>query len=108
MMRKGKLKPHHWNGLLAGSIIALVVSIPYSQAFKPSLREPPWLITWYLVSSLCGGGAGFAGGLLVGLIPIRLPSAVGYLVGALFGAFGYYVQVYLFLLYMFRDYPTSF
>jgi hypothetical protein len=96
------------NGLLAGSIIALAVSVFHSQMFKPGLRGLPWLITWYLVSLLCGGGAGFVGGLLVSLIPIRLISAVGYLVGALFGVFGYYLQVYLFQLYVFRNNPTSF
>ena len=105
---EGQLKSHHRNGLLAGSIIALAVSVFHSQTFKPGLLGLPWLITWYLVSLLCGGGAGFVGGLLVSLIPIRLISAVGYLVGALFGVFGYCLQVYLFLLYVFRNNPTSF
>jgi hypothetical protein len=108
MMRKDNTRSHHRNGLLAGAIFALAVSIFTSQWFKSDFRVLPWLITWYLVSLLCGGGAGFVGGFLVSLIPIRLSSAVGYLVGALFGAFGYYLQVYLFLLYAFRNWPTSF
>ena len=108
MMRKDNRKSHYRNGLLAGAIIALALSVFTSRSFKPGFREPPWLITWYLVSLLCGGGEGFVGGLLVSLIPIRLISAVGYFVGALFGAFGYYLQVYSFLLYVFRNYPTSF
>ena len=103
------MKSHHRNGLLAGSIIALAVSVFHSQTlFKPGVLGLPWLITWYLVSLLFGGGAGFVGGLLVSLIPIRLKSTVGYLVGALFGVVGYYLQVYLFLLYFFRHNPTSF
>ncbi len=105
---EGQLKSHHRNGLLAGSIIALAVSVVQSQTFNPGFLGLPWLITWYLVSLLCGGGAGFVGGILVSLIPIRLISAVGYLVGALFGVFGYYLQVYLFLLYFFRNNPSSF
>lgn len=111
MMREGQLKSHHRNGLLAGYIIALAVSVFDSQMIRPDLLESlglRWLITWYLVSLLCGGGAGFVGGLLVSLIPIRLPSAVSYLVGALFGVFGHYLQVCLFLLYVFRVTPTSF
>ncbi|MCJ7825933.1 MAG: hypothetical protein MUP44_13630 [Anaerolineales bacterium] len=102
------MKSHHRNGLLAGSIIALAVSVFVSQWFKPGLFSPPWLIAWYLGSLLCGGGAGFVGGLLVSLIPTRLISAVGYIVGALFGVFGFYLQVYLFLFYVFRNNPTSF
>jgi hypothetical protein len=108
MMRERQLKSHRGSGLLAGSTIGLAVAILTSQSFKPGLLGLPWLITWYVVSLLCGGGAGFVGGFLVSLIPIRLTSAVSYLVGALFGMFGCYLQVYLFLLYMFRSNPTSF
>ena len=108
MDERGQLKSHHRNGLLAGAIIALTVSVFTSLMFKPGLLGLPGLIAWYLVSLLCGGGAGFVGGLLVNLIPIRLPPAVGYVVGALFGALGYYLQVYAFLLYVFRNNPTSF
>jgi hypothetical protein len=104
----GQLKSHLRNGLLAGSTIALAVSVFQSQTFKPGFLGSPWLINWYLVSLLCGGGAGFVGGLLVSMIPIRLISTVGYLMGALFGVFGYYLQVYLFLLNFFRINPSSF
>jgi hypothetical protein len=46
--------------------------------------------------------------MLVNLIPVRSIPAVSYGVGALFGMFGYYLQLSLFLLYMFRNNPTSF
>ena len=108
MMREGQLKSHCRNGLLAGSIIGLAVAILTSLSFKPGLLGLPWLIIWYVVNLLCGGGAGFVGGFLVSLIPIRLTSAVSYLVGALFGMVGGYLQVSLFLLYMFRNNPTPF
>ena len=108
MMREWQFKSQRRNGLLAGSIIALALSVFTSLWFKPGLLGLPGLITWYAISLLCGGGAGFVGGLLVSLIPIRLSSAIGYLVGALFGVFGYYVQLNLFLSYMFWNNPTSF
>ena len=108
MMREGQLKSHLRNGAVAGSIIALTGSVFTSQMFRPGLLSLPCLIAWHAVSMLCGGGAGLVGGLLVGLMPIRLISVAGYLVGALCGVFGYYLQVYLFLLYMFRNNPTSF
>ncbi len=102
------MKSHHRNGLLAGCIIALAVSVFTSQMFKPGLVRLPWLITWYLVSLLCGGGAGFVGGVLAGLIPVRLRYAGSYLVGAMFGVLGYVIQLYLFLLYAFRNAPSTF
>jgi hypothetical protein len=109
MMREGKLESHQRrNGLLAGSIVALAVSVFTLMSFRPGLLGPPWLVTWCVVSILCGGGAGFVGGMLVNLIPVRSIPAVSYGVGALFGMFGYYLQLSLFLLYMFRNNPTSF
>jgi hypothetical protein len=108
MLRKLRFKPHHKNGLIAGSITALSLSIFNSQMFKPDLLEPPWLITYYLVSLFIGGGAGFVAGFLVSRIPIRQISPVSYFVGALFGAFGYLLQLSLFLMFIFRNNPSSF
>lgn len=107
-MREEQLKSHLRKSVGAGSIIALAGSVYISQMFRPGLLSLPWFIAWHVISLLCGGGAGFIGGLLVDLIPIRLSPAVSYLVGALAGAFGFYWQVRLFLLYMFRHNPTSF
>ena len=107
-MREGKWKSHPGNGQLAGSIIALAVSVFTIQSFRPGLLGPPWLIAWCVASIIVGGGAGFVGGILVNLIPVRLTPAVSYIVGALFGLFGYYLQLSLFLLYMFRNNPASF
>jgi hypothetical protein len=107
-MKEGPLKSHYRNGMIAGSIIALAGSIFTSLCFKPGLLSLPWLIAWYVVSLLVGGGAGFVGGFLASLIPVRLSAVVSYSAGALFGAVGFYWQVYLFLLYGFRNNPTLF
>jgi len=108
MLREGQLKPHYRNGLVAGAIIALLASVYASLNFRPGLLEPLFLVAWYMVSLLFGGAAGLVAGFLVSRIPVRLNPIVSYLVGALFGAFGFYLQLYAFLLYMFRTYPTSF
>jgi hypothetical protein len=102
------LKFPFWNALLSGAVIAGVVSAFHTQMFKPGILTLPWLIVWYVVSIMCGGGAGFVGGFLVSMVPVRLSPAIGYVVGALFGLFGYYLQVFVFLLYYFRNNPSSF
>jgi len=96
------------NALLAGAIIAVIISVFHTQTFKPGILTPPWLIVWYVASIICGGGAGYVGGFLVSLIPGRLTSAIVFVVGGLFGLFGYYLQVYFFLLYYFSNNPSSF
>ena len=103
-----RVKGYYWKGFLAGAFIALIASVLVSQAFKPGLLELPWLVAWYLLSFIIGGIAGFAGVFLVNMIPVRMISAVYYIVGALFGAFAFYMQFWLFLLYMFKNNPTSF
>ncbi len=108
MKRKEQLKPHLMKCVVAGSVIALAGAIYTSLMFKSGLLNLPGYIIWHIVSLLCGGGAGFVGGVLIALIPVRLPSAASYLVGALGGAFGFYLQMYFFLIYMFKNSPTSF
>jgi len=108
MLREGQLKSHYRNGLVAGSIIALLASVYASLNFRPGLLELPFLVAWHTVSLLFGGVAGLVAGFLVSQIPVRMNPIVSHLAGALFGAFGFYLQMYLFLLYMFRTYPTSF
>lgn len=108
MSRKVQLNSHSRNGLVAGSIIALLASVFASLSFKPGLLELPLLIAWYIVSLLIGSVIGLVAGLLVSWIPVRLSPIFSYLAGALFGAFGFYLQLSLFLLYMFRIYPASF
>jgi hypothetical protein len=108
MLRKWHLKSIHWSGFLTGSILALAVSMVHSRNFKPEFQDPGWLIIWYVVSFLLGGSAGLIGGFLASLIPFRLPSVISALMGAGFGIFGYYLQVSLLLLTVFRINPTSF
>ena len=108
MIKEGLLKSPRWNGLLAGSVVALALSIFTAQHFKPGLLTLPWLVVWYGVSLLFGGAAGFAGGFLANRMPVRAASAVAYAAGAAFGALGFLLQLYLFLSYMFRNSPTSF
>ena len=108
MTREGLLKSPRWNGLLAGSVVALALSIFTAQHFKPGLLTLPWLVVWYAISLLLGGALGFAGGLLASRLPVRAASAVGYAAGAAFGALGFLLQLYLFLSYMFRNSPTAF
>lgn len=88
-------------GLLAGAISAFVVSVSHSLLFRADLFEWYGRIVWYLVSILVGGAAGFTAGLLVSWIPARVNPSVAYLGGALFGIFGYLIQFYLFLWYVF-------
>lgn len=88
-------------GLVAGGFVALVISIVHSQMFRADVFGWAELIAWYLVSLLLGCFAGLIAGFLTRLIPARLRSAGAYLGGALFGIITYYIQVYLFLLYMF-------
>jgi hypothetical protein len=108
MLRKWHLSSFPWSGFLAGSIIALALSLVQSRSFKPEFQDPNYLTIWYVVSFLLGGGAGSIGGFLAILIPIRLPSIVGVLTGAGFGALGYYLQISLLLSTVFRVIPNSF
>ena len=108
MLRKWHFNSFPWSGFLAGSIIALAVSMIHSRNFKPEFQDPNWLIIWYAVSFLLGGGTGLIGGFLVSLIPFRLPSIIGALVGAGFGVLGYHLQIMLLLLTVFRVTPNSF
>jgi hypothetical protein len=90
-------RSQHRIGALAGALIALIVSILHSQAFRLDVWGATDLIAWYLLSLLTGGFSGLAGSLLVSAIPGRLPSAVEYCAGALLGLLGYVFQVYVFL-----------
>lgn len=108
MSRKWHLISFYWSGFLAGSIIALAVSMVHSRSFRPEFQDAGWLTIWYVVSFLLGGGTGLIGGFLAGLIPFRLTSIIGALTGGGFGIFGYYLQVSLLLLTVFRVKPSSF
>ncbi len=92
-------------GLIAGAVVALVISILHLQIFRSDVFGWSGLIAWYLASLLLGGLAGFIAGFLISLIPIPdwLTSAVAYMGGALFGIFVYYTQALLFLIYVFRS-----
>jgi hypothetical protein len=89
-------------GLAAGAIVALMVSVFHSQMFRADVFGWYGLIAWYLVSVLLGCGAGLLAGSLIRLIPAPFYSSLAYFGGALAGAAGYLIQVYLFLLYMLR------
>lgn len=89
-------------GLLAGAVVALVISMLHSQIFRMEVFGWSGLIAWYLVSLLVGCTAGSIAGLLISLIPARLNSSVAYVGGALFAIFAYYIQALLFLMYVFR------
>lgn len=108
MWRKPHLGSFPWSGFLAGSVTALAVSMVHSRSFKPEFQDPDWLIIWYVVSFLLGGGTGSIGGFLESLMPFRLPSIVGVLLGAGFGTLSYYLQILLLLMTMFRVTPNSF
>lgn len=108
MLRKWRLNSFPWSGFLAGAILALALSLVQSRNFKAGFQDPNWLTIWYVVSFLLGGSAGSIGGFLASLIPFRLPSVVGVLTGAGFGALGYYLQISLLLLTVFRINPNSF
>ena len=89
-------------GMAAGAITSLVIAFFHSQIFRFDLFGWSGLIAWFLVSFILGCGAGFIADLLLRLIPAKANSLLAYIGGALFGAFGYYIQAYLFLLYVFR------
>lgn len=108
MSKKWRLDSFPWSGFLAGSIIALALSLVQSWSFKPEFQDPNYLAVWYVVNFLTGSSAGSVGGFLASLIPFRLPSVVGALVGAGFGALGYLLQIWLLLLTAFRSNPNSF
>lgn len=97
------MSPLTKKSLLAGAIIALVVSIFHSLQFRSDLFEWYGLIAWYLVSFLLGGTAGFAAGHLISWISARVNPAFAYFGGALFGIFGYFIQFYCFLLYVIKN-----
>lgn len=88
--------------LVAGAVVVLVVSILHSQTFRADVFGWSRLLAWYLASLLVGGAAGCLAGLLLSRIPARLNAWVAYAGGALLGMAAYSVQVYLFLLYVFR------
>lgn len=90
-------------GLLAGAAGALVLSILHARSFSADVFAPSGLIVWYLVSLLLGCLAGLLAGRLISRspMPARLNSLAAYAGGALFGALAYFIQVYLFLMYIF-------
>jgi hypothetical protein len=90
-------------GLIAGAIAALVTSILHSQMFRSDVFGWAELLAWYLVSLLLGCIAGFIAGLLISRIPARVNPSAAYFGGALFGIFGYFIQSYLFLMYVIRN-----
>jgi|GEM_PF-5357225 len=96
------MRPVTRKGLLAGAITGLIISLFHSQMFKFDLFGWSGLVAWYLLSLLVGCGIGFLADLLSRLIPVKVNSSLVYFGGALFGAFGYLIQVYLLLLYMFK------
>lgn len=99
---------HCRNGLLAGAIAALALSIYTSLSFKTGVMSVPGYVAWNLVNILVGGGAGFFAGLIMDELPVRLIPIIGYLVGLLCGALCFALQLYLFILYSFAHSPTSF
>jgi hypothetical protein len=100
---KTQMKPQLWHGPAAGAIVALVVSAAHSMGFRADYWGPLGCITWYLVSTLIGAAAGFVGGVLAGFIPSRSSRAADYAAGALMGLIGYYLQVRIFLIYVFSN-----
>lgn len=99
---------HVKDGLFAGAVTALAVSIIVSFRFRADLMDLPGQVAWYLASLLLGGVAGFAGSYLAGLLPLRLSSAIRFAVGALFGLGAFFIQLIVFMLYIFRTSNTSF
>lgn len=93
------MKPLLKTSLFTGALTALVVSIFHSLSFRFEVFGWSGLLVWFLASLLVGGTAGFFAGLLISLIPVHLGSSIAYIGGVVFGAIGYYIQVYLFLLY---------
>jgi membrane associated rhomboid family serine protease len=89
-------------GLGAGAVVVLFISILHSQTFRSDVFGWSELIAWYLVSLLVGCITGYIAGLLISLIPARLNSSVAGVGGALFGIFAYYIQVFLYIIYVFR------
>lgn len=99
---------HRRNGLLAGAIVALALSIYTSLSFRLGVMGVPGYVAWNLVSILVGGGAGFFGGLIVDEIPVRLIPIVGYLVGLVCGALCFALQLYTLLVILLARNPGSF
>lgn len=95
------MRPVMRKSLVAGAIAGLAISIFHSQIFRFELFGWSGLIAWYLVSILLGCGAGGIADLLLRLVPAKVNSPLAYFSGALFGAFVYILQVYLFLLHVF-------
>lgn len=108
MAPDGRAKPHRRSGLIAGATVALALAFFIALKFRPGLLAPPGLALWYAASLLVGGAAGLAGGTLAGRLVPRATAAVRHLAGALFGALGFLLQLWLFLLIMFRSRPASF
>jgi hypothetical protein len=89
-------------GIIVGAVIAMIISILHSQTFRHDVWGLSDLIVWYLLSLFVGSASGFAGCLLLSVIPSRLPSVVEYGVVVILGLLGYLIQVYLFLRIAFK------
>lgn len=89
------------NGVISGAFVVLIVSILHSREFRLDVWAPVDFMAWYALSLLIGGVSGFVGSLLLGVIPVRIPSAVEYGAGALLGLLGYVLQLYVFLTIVF-------
>ncbi len=96
------------NGLIAGAVTALALSIYVSFHFRAGLLEPFWLAVWYLVSIFLGGISGVVGNYLAGLLHLNLNSVARIVVGASFGLGAFIIQLYLFIILMFRISNTPF
>jgi hypothetical protein len=108
MQKKDPPIVHIKDGLIAGAITALALSIIVSFRFRADLMDLPGQVAWYLVSLLLGGAAGYAGSYLAGLLPLRLNSAIRFAMGALFGLGAFLIQLIVFMMYIFRTSNTSF
>ncbi len=90
------------NGVPAGAIFALTVSILHSITFNLDFWSPVRLSAWYTFSLLIGGISGFVGSFLLRVVSARVPPVLEHAAGALLGLLGYVLQVYVFLRVTFK------
>jgi len=88
--------------VLAGAIVALILSIGHSRGFRLDVWTPAAFIGWYGLSLLIGGVSGAIGGHLIGIVPTRIHPAVEFGAVALLGLLGYVFQVNMLLAIVFR------